>query len=308
MKRVASPNTSRLHTAQNRAALMLLLLPLVALALTFVWPAAEAVRMSLRDYTHNLYAPAWAGLHNYQQVLASADFQQAMRNSLFLLLLVMPGVVLISTIMALAFAGQYPGVMLSRTLVYLPVVVSVVVSGMMWKWLLASDGLGNAWLQQLGLPAIPWLTSVEWAMPAVALVIIWKAAAYYMMMLITRLESIPAVLYEAARLDGASPWQQFWGITFPQLQGMLGLVVTICTLGALKVFGEIYVLTGGGPLGATRTLILFIYERAFQRLDLGIGAAAGVLFALLIVCITLLQKTLERRFSHHALTEKERAL
>jgi putative chitobiose transport system permease protein len=276
----------------------LLTLPLLWLGLVFVWPTFEALRMSLLDYTHNLYTPTFVGLGNYQAVIASSEFQQALRNTLFLLILVMPGVVGVSTLMALAFSGQYPGVMLARTLVYLPVVVSMIVAGMLWKWLLSGEGLFNALLQQLGLSAIPWLTSTEWVMPAIALVIIWKASAYYMMMLITRLESIPKSLYEAARLDGANPLQQFYFITLPQLRGMLTLVMTICTLGTLKIFGEIYVLTGGGPLSASKTLIFFIYERAFQRLDLGMGTAAGIVFACIIVGITLLQHLLKHRESN----------
>jgi putative chitobiose transport system permease protein len=273
----------------------LLALPLLWLAFVFLWPTLEAIRMSMLDYTHNLYTPSFVALDNYKAVIASGEFQLALRNTLMLLILVMPGVVVVSTVMALTFSGQYGGVMLARTLVYLPVVVSMIVAGMLWKWLLSGEGLFNALLQQVGLGSVPWLTSTEWVMPAVALVIIWKASAYYMMMLITRLESIPKSLYEAAQLDGASPLQQFAYITLPQLQGMLTLVMTICTLGTLKIFGEIYVLTGGGPLSASKTLIFFIYERAFQRLDLGIGAAAGIIFAGVIILITLIQQGVKQR-------------
>lgn len=288
------PITSSSITYKPAMAWQLLVLPLFCLGLVFFWPMIEAIRMSLLDYTHNLYTPAFVGLDNYVAVLGSASFQQALRNTLVLLLLVMPGVVLVSTLMALAFAGQYPGVMLARTLVYLPVVVSMIVAGMLWKWLLSGEGLINAMLQHIGLGTLPWLTSTEWVLPAVALAIIWKASAYYMMMLITRLESIPKTIYEAAQLDGANPLQQFLHITLPQLRGMLTLVMTICTLGTLKIFGEIYILTGGGPLDASKTLIFFIYERAFQRLDLGIGAAAGIVFTAIIIIITLIQQSVKQ--------------
>jgi len=277
-------------TLSTKTLLGLLALPLLSLLIIFVLPMGQAVWMSGLDYTHDLYTPEWVGFANYASVLNSLDFRQALWNTFGLLAYVLPSVLVLSTLMALAFAGRYRGMMSARLLVYLPVVVSMVVAGMLWKWLLAESGLINGALLNLGLPAIPWLSSTEWVMPAVAMVVVWKAAAYYMMMLITRLESIPETLYQAAELDGASKLQQLWFITIPQLKGMLGLVTMICTLGTLKVFGEIYVLTGGGPIGASKTLIFFIYERAFQRLDLGIAAAAGVLFALIIILLTLLQR------------------
>jgi putative chitobiose transport system permease protein len=277
-------------TVPTKTLFGLLALPLLSLLIIFVLPMGQALWMSGLDYTHSLYAPEWVGLGNYTNVISSLDFQQALWNTFGLLAYVLPSVLLFSTLMALAFAGQYRGMMTARLLVYLPVVVSMVVAGMLWKWLLAESGLVNSVLGSLHLPIVPWLSSTEWVLPAVAIVIVWKAAAYYMMMLITRLESIPATLYQAAELDGASKLQQLWHITLPQLKGMLGLVVMICTLGTLKAFGEIYVLTGGGPIGASKTLIFFIYERAFQRLDLGTAAAAGVLFAMTIIVLTLVQR------------------
>jgi putative chitobiose transport system permease protein len=133
-------------------------------------------------------------------------------------------------------------------------------------------------------------------LPAIALVVVWKASAYYMMMLITRLEGIPQAMYESAKMDGANALQRFYFITLPQLKGMLALVAMICTLGSLKVFSEVYILTGGGPIGASKTLIFYLYERAFQRLDLGVAAAAGLIFALLIVMLTLVQKYVVQQY------------
>jgi putative chitobiose transport system permease protein len=272
------------------APFLLLSLPLVSLMLVFVIPLIQAVAMSGLDFTHNVYSPQWVGLANYATVLTSPDFAQALWNTLMLWVYILPAVLIASTVMALLFAGRFKGVGLLRVLVYLPVVVSMVVAGMLWKWLLAGEGLLNSGLAFLHLPNVPWLSAPQWVLPAIALVVVWKASAYYMMMLITRLEGIPQAMYESAKMDGANALQRFYFITLPQLKGMLTLVAMICTLGSLKVFSEVYILTGGGPIGASKTLIFYLYERAFQRLDLGVAAAAGLIFALLIVMLTLVQK------------------
>ena len=274
------------------APFLLLTLPFLSLSIVFIVPLIQALQMSGLDFTHQLYNPTWVGMANYQNVLTSADFVQALWNTLSLLLYILPAVLVLSTAMALLFAGRFKGVGLLRVLVYLPVVISMVVAGMLWKWLLAGEGLLNSGLAFLHLPHLPWLSSPTWVLPAIALVVVWKASAYYMMMLITRIESIPQAMYESAELDGANGWQQFYFITLPQLKGMLALVAMICTLGSLKVFSEVYILTGGGPIGASKTLIFYLYERAFQRLDLGVATAAGVIFAIIIVILTLVQKRL----------------
>jgi putative chitobiose transport system permease protein len=284
-----------MSTPKTPLAYLLLLLPVLSLGLVFLVPIGQAVSMSLLDYTHDLYQPQWVGLLNYQQVLSSADFNQALWNTLTLLFYILPCVLVVSTTMAVLFAGNFKGVSLSRVLVYLPVVVSMIVAGMLWKWMLAGEGLLNTALTGLHLSSIPWLSSSQWVLPAIALVVVWKASAYYMMMLITRLEGIPKSMYESARLDGANSLQTLVFITLPQLKGMLTLVSLICTLGSLKIFGEVYILTGGGPVGASKTLIFYLYERAFQRLDLGVATSAGILFAILIIVITLIQKALQKR-------------
>jgi putative chitobiose transport system permease protein len=278
------------------APFLLLSLPLASLMLVFVIPLIQAVAMSGLDFTHNLYSPQWVGLANYANVLTSPDFAQALWNTLMLWVYILPAVLIASTVMALLFAGRFKGVGLLRVLVYLPVVVSMVVAGMLWKWLLAGEGLLNSGLAFLHLPNVPWLSAPQWVLPAIALVVVWKASAYYMMMLITRLEGIPQAMYESAKMDGANALQRFYFITLPQLKGMLALVAMICTLGSLKVFSEVYILTGGGPIGASKTLIFYLYERAFQRLDLGVAAAAGLIFALLIVMLTLVQKYVVQQY------------
>jgi putative chitobiose transport system permease protein len=278
------------------APFLLLSLPLASLMLVFVIPLIQAVAMSGLDFTHNLYSPQWVGLANYANVLTSPDFAQALWNTLMLWVYILPAVLIASTVMALLFAGRFKGVGFLRVLVYLPVVVSMVVAGMLWKWLLAGEGLLNSGLAFLHMPNVPWLSAPQWVLPAIALVVVWKASAYYMMMLITRLEGIPQAMYESAKMDGANALQRFYFITLPQLKGMLALVAMICTLGSLKIFSEVYILTGGGPIGASKTLIFYLYERAFQRLDLGVAAAAGLIFALLIVMLTLVQKYVVQQY------------
>lgn len=270
-------------------ALQFLFIPTGLMLAFFVWPLLQTVWMSLHDYSHHIQSPAFIGLGNYTRLFQNPEFWQATWNTALLWLLVVPALVILPVFLAALVNQPLPGVSGFRLLLYLPVVVSMVVVGLAWKWLYAQDGLLNALLTQFNLPAINWLLDPKIALVAVAIVIIWKGAAYYMMMYVSQLQSQSKTLYEAASLDGANRWQQLWHVTIPHLRPMMLFVLMISTIGCLKVFTEIYVLTGGGPLGQTQTLVYFIYTRAFDYLDLGTACAAGLVFMLILGSISLVQ-------------------
>ncbi|MDX2084666.1 MAG: sugar ABC transporter permease [Candidatus Melainabacteria bacterium] len=266
-----------------------LAIPLGLMGLFLFWPTAMAVGMSLLDYHHDLYAPQWVGWSNYQQLFQSVRFWNALVNTGLFSLGVVPAMVLIPIVMALLVNGTLRGMALFRTLLYLPVVVSMVVVGIAWKWLYAEQGLINYWLANLGFAPVDWLVNPDVALLAVMLVVIWKGLAYYMMMYLANLQTVSQDLYEAASIDGANLWQRHWFVTLPHLAPTMSMVALISTIGCLKVFTEMYVMTRGGPLGRTQTLVYYIYERAFEHLDLGVATAAGLVLMAILMVLSLLQ-------------------
>ena len=259
------------------------------MGLFYFVPVLGALWMSFQDSRADLYAPQWVGLANYARLMTHPEFQHTLQTTVVFVAGVVPAMVSLPIAMALLVNGQAPGLSVVRVLLYLPVVVSMVVAGITWKWLLADEGLMNAGLQALGLPSVPWLLDPTWALLSVMIVVVWKGLAYYMMMYLAQLQSVNTDLYEAASLDGASLLRQHWVVTLPHLRPVMLLVGLISTIGGLKVFTEIYVLTRGGPLKATETLVYFIYQKAFEQLDLGLATAAGVVFALILLGLSIAQ-------------------
>lgn len=266
-----------------------LAVPLLLMALFFVLPFLLTVGMSTLDYSQDLYTPSFVGLNNYATTLHSPDFWKAFQNTFLILLGVVPAMVALPIGLAVLVNTPIKGIAFFRGLIYLPVIVSMVVVGIAWKWLYANDGLLNALLVKLGFEKVGWLVNPDIALWAVMIVVIWKGLAYYMMMYLAHLQSVSKDLYESAELDGASQLQRHWHITLPHLQPTMIMVAMISTIGCLKIFAEVYVMTGGGPVGSTQTLVYYIYERAFENLDLGVASAAGILVMGILLVMSILQ-------------------
>jgi multiple sugar transport system permease protein len=182
-----------------------------------------------------------------------------------------------------------------RTIYFAPFVTTLVAVAIVWRYLYhARYGLINYGLGAVGIPPVDWLGDPTWAMPAIILMAVWKNFGYNMLILIAGLQSIPAELYEAAELDGASPWRRFWHITIPMLAPTLLFVAVITMIGYFQLFAEPYVMTQGGPLRATTSVVLLMYEEGFRWWRMGYAAAlAFVLFAVILIA-TLLQTRLQR--------------
>jgi putative chitobiose transport system permease protein len=192
-------------------------------------------------------------------------------------------------LLSLLVNGEFRGVQVFRVLLYMPVIVSMVVAGLTWRWLLADDGLLNGFLALFHLPKVAWLTDPDIVLYSIMLVIIWKGAAYYMMMYLAHLQNVSQELYEAAILDGADNWKKHWYVTLPHLRPTMIMVAIISTIGTWKIFTEIYVMTRGGPAGGSKTLVYFLYERAFENLDLGIASAAGLILMGILIVFSLIE-------------------
>lgn len=283
---------------QTRTPYLYLIAPAIFMLAFFFLPLFMAFKISLFDYSHSLYTPNFSGLDNYTALATSVPFWNALKNTFAFLVCVVPAMVILPIFLALLLNGKLKGIALFRSLIYLPVVISMVVVGITWRWLYADDGIIN-WLLSLiheGLPFIPakvgWLVNPDIALYSVMAVIVWKGAAYYMMMYLAHLQSLSNDLYEAADIDGASWWQKQCHVTFPHLRPTMVMVAIITTIGSLKVFTEIYVMTRGGPVNATKTLVYYIYERAFENLDLGLASAAGIVLMLILLGLSIVEMKL----------------
>jgi putative chitobiose transport system permease protein len=272
-----------------------LLLPAVLMLAFFFAPLFMAFQISLLDYSHDLYTPAFVGLRNYQALLHAAPFWSALKNTFLFLLCVVPAMVALPIVLALLVNGKLKGMPLFRSLIYIPVITSIVVVGLTWRWMYADDGLINWFLSLLHLPRVGWLVNPDIALYSIMIVVVWKGLAYYMMMYLAHLQSLSQDLYEAAEIDGASLWQKHWHVTLPHLRPTMVMVAIISTIGCLKIFGEVYVMTRGGPVGATKTLVYYIYERAFENLDLGLASAAGIVLMLILLALSLVEMQLSHK-------------
>ncbi len=274
----------------------LFLLPaLVALTISVFWPAMRAFYLSFTSFGLDLTAaPTWVGFANLKRLMADEVFWQTVRNSLVYLLGVVPVLTFAPLGLAILVNRQLRGIHWLRVAYYSPVVVSMVVAGIAWRWLYAENGLFNQLLQATGLfqQGIPWLTSPSLALWSVMLVTIWKGMGYYMVIYLAGLQSIPQDLYEAAAIDGSDGWRRHWDITLPLMRPYLWLVAIISAIAATKVFEEVYIMTQGGPRNSSKTVVYYIYEQAFEKLEISYACAVGLVLFLAILALSALRLTL----------------
>lgn len=271
----------------------LFLLPAAVILLLFFFiPFFETIVLSFFDYNSNIYHPQFVSLTNYIELLKSPVFYKVLWNTFLYLIVAVPFLVVFPLIIAIMINQKIKGITLYKILIYLPVIVSIVVAAIAFKWLYAQQGILNYAMDTLHLPAIGWLTDPRFSLYSVILVTIWKGIGYYMMIYLSALMSVPKDLYEACEVDGANPIVKHLTVTLPHLMPTIGLVTMVSSISAMKVFVEIYVMTKGGPLDASKTIVYYIYERAFENLDLGIASAASVILLVIVLVMSVLNFTL----------------
>ncbi len=276
---------------KKHIAYLFLLPALVLLFIFFFLPFFQTIILSLQDYSNDIYNPTFAGLSNYKILLHSKEFYTTLFNTFLFLILVVPFLVVFPLMVAIFINQKIKGISLYKVLIYLPVVVSIVVVAIAFKWMYAQEGILNYFIGLFGINPIGWLTDTKFAMLSVALVTIYKGVGYYMMIYLSALIGVPKDLYEAADVDGASEVKKHLTVTVPHLMPTIALVTTISSISALKVFAEIYVMTKGGPLNSTKTLVYYIYERAFENLDLSMAATASVVLLGVILVFSIINIT-----------------
>lgn len=274
----------------------LFLIPGCALiTLVVIYPALKALGLSFTDF--NMITPARpVGLANYVRLWADPFFWSALKNTLTYLAVVVPFLVVVPIFLALLVNKALPGLAFFRAALYLPVITSLVVSGLVWKWVYEEKGLLNHFLLATGLTDSPvaFLTDPGNALFSVMAVTAWSGLGYYMVIYLAGLQAIPRHLYEVAEVEGVSRWQQTLHITIPLLKPQIALVAVMSSIGAMKVFEEVYVMTQGGPLDSTKTLVFYLYESAFVDFEMGYAAAIGVVLFGITLVLSLINLRLLR--------------
>ncbi len=270
----------------------LFLLPaLLILGLTVFLPAMQAFYLSFTRYEYDLtQPPQWIGLANFKRLWGDRVFWKTLQNTVLYLIGVVPILVTFPLAIAILVNQKLRGMNWFRAAFYTPVVISMVVAGIAWRWLYAENGLLNQIIKSVFSvkEGIGWLTSPRFALFSVMAVTIWKGLGYYMVIYLAGLQAIPADLYEAAAIDGSDGVSKHWDITVPLMKPYIVLVAVISAISATKVFEEIYIMTQGGPRNSSKTVVYYLYEQAFQNLEISYACTIGLVLFLAILGLSIL--------------------
>ncbi|MBK7819973.1 MAG: sugar ABC transporter permease [Tessaracoccus sp.] len=239
----------------------------------------------------------WVGLANFQRLLKDNSFRIAVTNTFAYALMYIPLTLVVSLGLAMLLNTKLRGVAFFRTAAFFPYITSIVAIAMVWNILFSPEyGPINQMLRLIGLDNPPgWLTSTTWALPAVALISMWRDAGYYMILFLAGLQTIPRELYEAAQMDGANAVQRFWNVTLPGLRPTTFFVTVMMTIGSFKILDLILVLTKGGPGQATLVISQFIFREGFERNSFGYASAAAIVLFLICITVTVVQFLVNKR-------------
>ncbi len=285
---------------KSRSAYLYLLPVLIGFTVFTLGPVMASLYLSLTHY-EIAAAPVFVGLLNYKQLLNEQLFWQVVGNTFYYAFLYVPLSVGVSLALALLLEKKIRGITFFRTVYFLPVVTSMVAAAIIWTWIYNGDiGLLNYLLSLFGINGPKWLQNPHWALPAIALMSVWKNAGYNMMIFLAGLANIPTDYHEAARLDGASSFARFREITLPLISPVLFFVLVVTTIGAFQVFEQTYVMTNGGPGTSTLTLSYYIWQTAFSFFNLGSASALGYLFFIIVLVMTAIQFQVRKRWVYQS--------
>lgn len=274
----------------------LFLIPtLIGLFVFRLWPIYYSFYISFTDW-NIMTPPKWVGLANYQELLSDPVFYKILKNTLIFSLIYVSGIMVVGLFLAVLVNSRIRGVNFFRTTFFTPVVTSAVAVGLIWSWILAPKyGILNDFLQRVFHITPPvWLEDPGWALIVIALIQVWKMSGYYMIIYLAGLQDIPRALYEAANIDGATPWQRFRSITLPLLTPTTFFVFTIAIIDSFRNFAIIYTMTRGGPENATNTIVYSVFLNAFQFYRMGYAGALAYVLLIIVGLITLLNFVLKK--------------
>ncbi len=274
---------------------------LLVIGVFFFIPVLAALVMSLTDF--DLYSLKdlgnlrFVGVDNYVRLLHEPLFWKSLGNTFYFVVLGVPLSIATSLGAALLVNSKVARFRhVFRTIYFAPVVTTLVAVAVVWRYIFHTRyGFLNYALDAVGVGPIDWMGDPTWAMPAIVVMAVWKNFGYNMIILLAALQSIPDDLYEAARIDGATAWQRFWHVTFPSLGPVLLLVSILTMAGYFQLFAEPYVMTEGGPLESTKSVLYYMYDEGFKWWSLGRASAVAFVLFVIIFIVTLIQLRLGRR-------------
>ena len=277
-------------------------LPAVSvLAVFLILPILASLALVFMDY--DLLTPArWLGLDNITRLFGDKRMMTTYWNSFRITIGATALNNILGLLLAMAVNRKMPRVLryLLRTALFFPVLTTTASLAIVWQFILTQDrGIMNYLLQQIGLSAIPWLSSARWSLRSVILYDVWKSCGYLMVLYLAGLQGSPEVLYEAAKIDGASRWQLSRYVTLPLITPTAFFAIVISLIGAFQIFDNAFVLTEGGPGDASRTIAMYIYEMAFKRYEMGYACAVALTLLIILVTLTLLQIWGGRKWVHY---------
>lgn len=259
--------------------------PSVILYAIFVFiPVFTTIGLSFTDY--NLKNSTFIGFANYVNLWRDAVFVKALWNTVRYTLMALVPTMVLGLTLAMLINKKFRGRALFRAIFYMPNIVSMVAASLAWMYLYSEVGIFNMTLKSIGLSKVNWLTDPGISLMSIVLVTLWSSGGYNMLLFLAGLQGIPTHLYEAASIDGATAVQQFFKITIPQLAPTTFFVFVMTCIASFQVFGQVYMMTGGGPDNATTTLAHQVYTNAFQYYKMGYASAMAVVLLLIIMAIT----------------------
>jgi ABC-type sugar transport system permease subunit len=259
-------------------------------------PVVAAFALSFMKWT-SFSAPTWVGLDNFARMIGSDSFWVALRNTVIYAIGHVPLTLALALGLAMLLNRRLKGIGFFRVAIFFPYITSLVAVAVVWNMLFSPDsGPINQFLQFVGVANPPgWTSSSDWAMPAVIITSVWRDMGYYMILYLAGLQAIPTELYEAAEMDGATPWQRFWNVTIPSLRPTTFFVVVMLTVSSFKVFDLIVVMTNGGPGRATTVLSQLIYQEGIGEGNFGYSSAISLVLFLIVLSVTVLQFKIQQR-------------
>ena len=238
-------------------------------------------------------------MNNYRALWADPIFWKALTNTFYYALMALPASMMVSLGLALLLNADIRGQAIYRTIIFLPSLVPTVASAMLWLWLFnAKLGLINNLLGKVGIEGPGWLTTPEWALPALAFMSLW-GVGHTVVIYLAGLQDVPRELYEAAEIDGAKSWKRLWHITLPMLSPVIFFNLVMALIGTMQVFSVPYIMTGGGPTRSTYFFTMYLYDNAFTYLKMGYASAMAWVQLLIILCLTGFAFWSSRRWVHY---------
>ncbi|MBS3765863.1 sugar ABC transporter permease [Candidatus Bipolaricaulota bacterium] len=278
-------------TGRSRWSTFILLSPWIVTFIAFsLYPVGYSLYLSFTKYDPLAgISPQFIGLSNYVEIMNDPTFWQAVKNTVIFVVGTIPVTTAIAIILAVFLNQKIKFRSFFRASYFVPVMTSVVVISTIFTYIYSPYGLLNSLLNLFGIPGKNWLLSTNFALPAIMVMMIWASFGYYTVLFLAGLQNIPEEIYESAAIDGANTVQTFFRITLPLLRPMLIFALVINTIRSFQVFSQIFVMTQGGPLGSTRTIVYYLYNMGFQKFRMGYASGIAYLLFILILVFSVIQ-------------------